>query len=176
MSLITEEIRALIGAESAPRVAATPISEDMLRRFNHGVMEENPVHWDAEVAVKSRYAEVVAPPLFPLHAFRRAPGAEDPFAKLTDKPDDDGTFGGGSGFGLPPVSLPLTRRLNGGTEAEFFKLARIGDVITARSKYIDITERAGRDGSPMVITRIATTYTNQDDDVLAVITISMISR
>jgi acyl dehydratase len=176
ISLITEEARALIGVESTKRPAAVPVSEEMLRRFHQAVMESNPVHWDHDVAAASKYGEVVATPLFPLHGNRRAPGDPDPFDRLKGDPDQDGTFMAGSSTGLPPIELPLKRLLNGGTEAEFFRLARVGDVISSTSKYLDITERESRDGSPMVIIRIATTYTNQDDEVLAVITTSVIRR
>jgi len=174
--LITDEIRALIGTESEVRTSSTPVSEEMLRRFHQGVMEGNPVHLDPVAAEQSRYGELVATPLFPLHASRRPNGAPDPMDALRDDPELDGTFAGNDSLGLPPIDLPLKRLLNGGTEAEFFRLARVGDTISARSKYVDIVQREGRDGSPMVITRIATTYTNQDDDVLAVVTLSLIRR
>jgi hypothetical protein len=139
MNLITDDVRALIGVESEPRTAKVPLSEEMLRRFVHGVMEENTVHCDPDVARKSRYGQLVAPPLFPIHAFRRPPDTPDPLDALHEDPFDDGTFVGKEGsFGLPAVRLPLRRRLNGGTEAELFQMAKIGDVITARSKYVDI--------------------------------------
>lgn len=176
MSLITDEHRALIGVESPKRAAAVPVSEEMLRRFHQAVMEGNPVHWDHDVAAASRYGTVVATPLFPLHAQRRAPGEPDPFDRLKEQPDSDGTFSAGSSTGLPPVEVPLKRLLNGGTEAEFFQLARVGDVISSSSRYLDIIERTGKDGNPMVIIKIATTYTNQDDEVLAVVTLSLIRR
>ena len=175
MTVITDEMRALIGVESEPRTAALPVSEEMLRRFVHGVMEPDPVHWDHEAAAASKYGEVVAPPLFPMNSMRRAPGGPDPFDAFRDDPENDGTLGG-SKNGLPRMELPLKRLLNGGTEAEFFQLAKIGDVITARSKYVDISERQSRDGSPMVIVRVQTTYTNQADEVLTVTTSSLIYR
>jgi acyl dehydratase len=176
MSVITDDVRALIGVEGEPITSPIPVSEELLRRFLHGVMENNPVHWDHDAAARSKYGQVVATPLFPTHAYRRAPGEPDPFVQFLDEPDNDGTLlGGRSMGGLPPLDLPFKRLLNGGTEAEFFQLAKIGDVITAQSKYLDITEREGRSG-PMVVVRIATTYTNQDGELLAVITNSAIRR
>ncbi|MFD5298928.1 MaoC family dehydratase N-terminal domain-containing protein [Streptomyces mutabilis] len=175
MTVITDEMRALIGVESEPRTAALPLSEEMLRRFVHGVMEPDPVHWDPEAAAASKYGEVVATPLFPMHSMRRPPGGPDPFDDFRENPDGDGTQAGRQN-GLPPLNLPFKRVLNGGTEAEFFRLARIGDVITVRSKYVDLTERESRSGNPMVIVRVRTTYTNQDDEVLTVTTSSVIYR
>ena len=175
MTVITDEMRALIGVESESRTAALPLSEEMLRRFVHGVMEPDPVHWDPEAAAASRYGELVAPPLFPMNSMRRAPGGPDPFDRFREDPENDGTLGG-SQNGLPRMDLPLKRLLNGGTEAEFFRLAKVGDVITARSQYVDIVERRSRDGSPMVIVRVRTTYTDQDGEVLVVTTGSLIYR
>jgi acyl dehydratase len=177
MTLITNEIREMIGLRGEPVTADLPVSEELLRRFIHGVMEDDPVHWDADAAAASRYGEVVATPLFPVHARRRAPGDPDPFIRFVDEPDNDGTLQPTSGTvrGLPAIDVPLKSLLNGGTEAEFFQLARIGDVITAQSEYVDISEREGRSG-PMLVIRIATTYSNQDGDILAVITNSIIRR
>jgi acyl dehydratase len=176
MTLVTDEIRSLMGRRSTPITSATPVSAEMLRRFNQGVMESNPVHWDDDVAAASKYGQVVATPLFPMHAFRRGNGEPDPLDMLAEHPDNDGTLGAVGIKGLPPIDLPLPRVLNGGTEAEFFQLAKIGDVITSQTEYLDVTEREGRDGSPMVIVRLATRYTNQDGELLAVITSSMIRR
>ena len=41
-------------------------------------MEPDPVHWDEASARSSRYGAIVAPPLYVLHAARRAPGTPDP--------------------------------------------------------------------------------------------------
>jgi len=48
-------------------------------------------------------------------------------------------------------------------------------VITAQSRYTDITEREGRSG-PMVLVKVETTYTNQDDEKLLVSTMTVIMR
>jgi acyl dehydratase len=136
-------------------------------------MEGNPVHWDEAVAAASKYGELVAPPLWPTNAFVRAPGDPDPFDVLAENPDWDGSPKNSTG--LPALPLPLKRILNGGTEAQFYKLAAVGDVISAQSRYADITEREGRSG-PMVIVKMQTTFRNQDGDVLAVITNSLIRR
>lgn len=175
MSILTDEIRSYIGMQGEPITAPTPLSEDTLRRFVQAVMETDPVHWDPAVAAASRYGAVVAPPLQPIHAFVRPAGTPDPADALLDDPDWDGIPRDQGRRGLPPVPVPLKRMLNGGTEAEFFQLAKIGDVITARSRYADIIEKEGRSG-PMVIIKQETTYTNQAGDVLAIVTTSAIMR
>ncbi|WP_029429900.1 MaoC family dehydratase N-terminal domain-containing protein [Blastococcus sp. URHD0036] len=175
MAIVTDEMRSLIGMESEPR-SSEPVSEELLRRFVHAVLEDDPVHWDPRRASESRYGEVVAPPLFPVFAFQRAPGTPDPFEAFAADPDDDGLFDMGRTPGLPLIDLPVKRVLNGGSEARFHRLARVGDVITARSKYVDISERQGGDDNPMVFIRTETTYTNQHDDLLVVVTQTVIRR
>jgi acyl dehydratase len=175
MSILNDEIRSYIGREGEPVTAPHPLSEDALRRFVQAVMETDPVHWDPEAAAASRYGEVVATPLQPLHAFVRPPGSPDPADALLTDPDWDGVPRDQGRRGLPAVPLPLTRMLNGGTEARFHQLAAVGDVITARSRYADIQEKEGRSG-PMVIVKQETRYTNQRDELLAVVTTSAIMR
>ena len=175
--IVTDAMRALMGAKSEKRTAPWPLSEDSLRRFVQAVMEEDPVHWDPTAAEAGRYGSVVATPLFPLHVFRREPGTPDPLDAVSADPGNDGTSGAGGASGsLPPLDLPLKRLLNGGTEAEFFQLAKIGDVVTTQSEYVDISERLNRRGEPMVIVRTRTTYSNQDGATLATITTSLIAR
>lgn len=174
MPVISEEVRALIGIEGEVVTAPLPISEDGLRRFVQAVMEEDPVHWDAEAARDSRYGCIVAPPLFPLHSFVRPPGTPDPLDRLGEDPDWDGVPRGDKD-GLPRPALPFQRLVNGGTEASFFRLAAVGDVISARSRYVDISEREARSG-PMVMVKTETTFTNQHGDVLAAVTKTAIWR
>ena len=175
-TFVTDDMRALIGVPGPKLTAPYPLGADELRRFTQGVMEGNPVHWDPAVAADSRYGEVVATPLFPMHTpTRTAPGAPDPLDRLREDPDWDGIDRSSAFSGLPAIELPLKRILNGGTEAEFFRLAKLGDVISAQSEYTDITEREGKSG-PMVLVKVQTTYTNQDDEKLLVSTMTVIMR
>jgi hypothetical protein len=77
--------------------------------------------------------------------------------------------------GLPPLDIPLPRLLNGGVAAEVFDLARVGDVLTARSRYAELTERAGRSGR-MVLVVVETDYRNQRDELLLRTRTTMIAR
>jgi len=176
MTYVTDEIRALIGLKGPVQTATEPLTQDALRRFVQAVMEDDPSHWDEDEAHR-RYGAggAVAPPLYPMHAFRRPAGTPDPLDLLRDDPDWDGATTGSGIGGLPPVDLPLERILNGGVEAEFFALARVGDVISAQAEYLDITEREGRSG-PMVMIKVRTTYTNQNGQILTRITLTVIRR
>jgi acyl dehydratase len=175
-SFITDDMRALIGVPGPKLTAPYPLGADELRRFVQGVMEGDPVHWDPEAAAASRYGEVVATPLFPMHSpTRPAPGGPDPLEHLREDPDWDGIDRSAAFGGLPAIDLPLKRILNGGTEAEFFQLAKLGDVISSQAQYTDITEREGKSGA-MVLVKVQTTYTNQDDETLLVSTMTVIMR
>jgi MaoC dehydratase-like protein len=169
------DFAALIGAEGPRLTASAPLEADGLRRFVQAVMEDDPVHWDEQEAGASRFGGLVAPPLYPTHALRRAPGSPDPLDRLGDDPDWDGLGAGDGVGGLPPIPVTFERTLNGGVEAEFFALARVGDVISAQSRYRDIVEKQGSSG-PMLIVKVETHYRNQDDQPLARITKTTILR
>lgn len=161
MSIVTDHARSLIGTRGPVMQAPHPLDASTLRRFVQAVMEPSP-------------DPLTAPPLWPAHALVRATGTPDPLDQLATDPDWDGAAGSIFG-GLPPLDLKANRILNGGTEAEFFRLAEIGDTVSAQSEYVDITEREGRSG-PMAIVRVRTTYTRQDGEPLARVTMSLIHR
>lgn len=176
MAYVTEEIRALVGVAGPRFTAPAPLGADELRRFVQAVMEPDPVHWDEQAARASRYGEVVAPPLYVLHsAARRHPGTPDPLDRLAAEPDWDGLDVEAGFGGLPKIEVALKRVLNGGTEAEFFRLPPLGCVVSAQSRYLDISEREGRSG-PMVLARIETVYTDQDEQLLARVVNTVIMR
>lgn len=175
MTYVTDAMRSLIGVEGPVNTAPYPLGPDELRRFVQGAMEEDPIHFDSDAAVRRGFKDVVATPLFPVHSLRRPPGSPDPFARFAEEPEWDGLEYESSFAGLPPIRLPLRRILNGGVNAQFFQVAEIGDVISSRSRYVDITERSGSSG-PMVLVQIETSYTNQDDELLMRVRNTIIMR
>lgn len=174
MSIVTEHARALMGTQGPVITAPHPLDASTLRRFVQAVMEPNPLHYSAEAARAAGFSAPVAPPLWPAHAIVRSVEDADPLGQLQESPDWDGAAGNIFG-GLPALDLPAKRILNGGTEAEFFRYAEIGDLVSAQSEYLDISEREGRSG-PMAIVRVRTTYTRQDGEALARVTMSLIHR
>jgi acyl dehydratase len=174
-SYITPEIKALIGLEGEPQTSWEPVERSEVRRFAQAVMDDDPIFWNDTHAQTTRYGAVVAPPLFPLFAYRCAPGSPDPLNPAATDPDFDG-FMGLLTTGLPPVSLPtLPRLLNGGNEVEFYQLPKLGERITARAKYLDIYEKTGRSGT-MVFIVVETRYTNQHDELLMISRLTLIRR
>ena len=63
----------------------------------------------------------------------------------------------------------LMRVLNGGNEIELYQYPTLGDVIFSQSRYSDIRERTGRDGSHMLLIVTETSYTNQNEDLLCIL-------
>src|SRR5690242_14880048 len=106
MTFVTDEIRALIGVPGPRFEAPAPLGADELRRFVQAVLEPDPVHWDEAAARASRYGAIVAPPLYVIHAARRAPGSPDPLGRLATEPDWDALDVGAGFGGLPPIPVP----------------------------------------------------------------------
>jgi acyl dehydratase len=164
MGYVTDAVRAHLHRPTPRQTAAEPIGADSLRRFAQATMEPNPIHWDEEAAAASRYGHVVAPPLYPVHAFRRPAGTPDPLDRAFTDPEWDGS-GNRDDTGLPPLPLGLDRHLNGGSEVEFYALAAVGDVVSVTHEYVDAVDKVGKSGEFVLVKREAV-YTNQDGQEL----------
>jgi len=158
---VTDEVRALIGVESAPVTAHDAVEKGAIRRHCQAIMDDDALYWDDEYAATTPYGGVVAPPLFPLHAFRRAPGTPDPLDQALEDPEYDGAGQGlAARLGLPVLPIKLKRMLNGGNDVEVLALARPGDRIVARSRYRDVYQKEGKTG-PLVFVIVETTYSTE---------------
>jgi acyl dehydratase len=137
---LTEEMRQqAIGTEGSPGVLE--IEKGHIRRFAEAVGDPNPLFNDEAEARKTRYGGIIAPPTF-LRSMR---------------------------VGQPrlPFEMPFTRRLDGGSEWEYFQPVRAGDRITAVARIADVRERQGRQRGSMFFQVTETTYTNQFGEVVA---------
>jgi acyl dehydratase len=160
---ITDDVKKLIGYETDWVEAYDPVEQGAIRRFYQAVMDDDPAYWNTEYATTTKYTAVVAPPLFPLHAFRRPPDTPDPLDRMGD-PNFDGVTRD-FGLGLPPVPIAFPRLLNGGNEVEVYRLAHIGDRIRAKSKYVDIYQKEGRSGT-LVFILVETVYADHKGELL----------
>jgi hypothetical protein len=154
----------LIGQWTEACAAAYPVSLDSIRRFVQAAMISDDVYGSEDPAVVARFGGVVAPPLYPLNAFVRPLGTVDPLDRLVRDPDWDAAASV-SAFDLPPLDTPLIKTLNGGTEAQVPRLARVGDRISCQARYVEIMPREGRSG-PLLIVRIEVRYFDQDGNDL----------
>jgi acyl dehydratase len=161
---ITDDVKQLIGRETDWVEACDAVERGAIRRFHQAVMDDDPIFWKDAEAAATRYGGVVAPPLFPLHAFRRPSWAPDPLNRVSGDPDFDGVTRD-FGLGLPPVPVALPRLLNGGNQVEVHQLARPGDRIRAKSKYVDIYQKEGKSGV-LVFILVETVYATQKGQTL----------
>jgi len=180
-SVLTDEIRALIGV-SAEKVQASlwGIEREDLRRFTQAIMDPDPRYWDEEFARSTKFGGIITPPIYCTYLSRKTPpGADDPITHaFQQNPNSDGIGGVDEDRrgALRPVPTPLKRILNAGNEIELYRYPTLGDRIFSQAKYADIKERVTKDGAPMLIITVETTYTNQNGDVLCVLRASTIRR
>lgn len=163
MSLLTEEVRSFIGRVGTPEIACDAIEQGAVRRYAQAYMDRSPRF--LPTSEDARFAAPVAPPLYPMNMFRRAADSPDPFEQRSHDPHFDGIVGS-TAQGLPALPLPQgTSLLNAGTEVELLSYARVGETVTAISRYADITEKATSKG-PMLLVVIETEYRNAQDELL----------
>ena len=149
-TLITDEVRALVGTETEPERNRFPISEEMAFDVADAIEDANPLYQDAVHASKSRFAGILCPPL----------------ATWKDIGPPIGYFGAGqeSHFQVP---LPFNSYgLNGGSDWQFLRPTYVGNWITRQFKILDIFEKQGRSGLLVFVVR-QETQTNQLGQVIS---------
>ena len=182
-SALTAQVKGVIGATGEKIEASLPwgIEREGLRVFTQAIMDPDPRYWDDEFAKTTKFGGIITPPIYCTYLGRRArPGSEDPVTRaFAENPNSDGIGGvrtAESRGGLPDVPTHLKRILNAGNEIELRQYPKLGDRIFSQAKYSDIKERAGKDGSRMLIVTTETVYTNQNDEVLCILRASTIRR
>ncbi len=156
------------GMAAEPVTSAMPLEADTLRRFAQAIMDADPLYWDEAEAAVSRYGGLVAPQLYPVHAFRRPAGTPDPLEALGEDHEADGTQGSmGVGFGLHSIDMPYRRLLNGGNEIEFFRSLRVGEKVVAEPRYADVTLKQGKSGNLLLVT-VETRFTTEAGELLLI--------
>ena len=142
-SLITDELRKLIGVSSEPIIFK--VEEGAIQRYAQAIGDPNPLYNDPDYASKTRHGRLLAPPGFtgwPVKADRPTDKLFETLAKA----------------GAPP------RVLDGGVEFEFIEPVGAGDVLTATTRIASITERETRLGKTM-FTTVEITFVNQTGNV-----------
>ncbi len=138
-SLITDELRNAVGVESEP--VTYDVERGAIARFAEAIDDPNPSYQDEVTARNSRHGGIVAPPTF-FRSLRAGPSRVQ-------------------------VQSPLPRSLDGGSEWQYFEPARPGDRITVTTTLADVTERSGRLG-PMIIMTRETRYVNHLGQLVAI--------
>ena len=163
-----EDFEAYRGRSGERKVASVPLERDTLRRFVQAIMDTDPLYFDEAAAKASKYGGIVAPPLYPVHAFRPALGGADPLDAVRADADADGS-GGNDGvyFGLTPIESPFKRLLNGGNDIEFYRCLAVGEKAVARARYADVQLKQGKSGA-LLFTVIETEFTTEAGERLLV--------
>jgi acyl dehydratase len=174
-SLITDEMRALIGQERGS-TTSEEVTTTEIRRFAQALFDENAVYYDAAAAAETKFGGIVAPgPFAPQYTGRRAYDEPDPME------NHDPNW---SGDGNPRLPRPQTQRIrwpegfvafHGGDDLEVRQLARPGERITATSRLVDVRERVGRTGR-LGFTVTETVYTNEKGEILCINRFEAVAR
>jgi len=142
-SLITDELRKLIGMTLDTIVFK--VEEGAIQRYAQAIGDPNPLYNDPDFASKTKYGRLLAPPGFtgwPVKAGRLSERLLESLAKA----------------GAP------SRLLDGGIEFEFIEPVGTGDVLTATTRIVNMTERETRLGKTM-FTTLETTFVNKKGNV-----------
>ncbi|MBI4202114.1 MAG: MaoC family dehydratase N-terminal domain-containing protein [Chloroflexi bacterium] len=163
---LTSEVKAVIGKTSEFSEAGWGVAnKERNRRFTQAIMDPDPRYWDEDFAKTTRYREVIVPHLAGGGSGRAPWMTDDPVSwTFKENPVADGVRDAPVGRrrgGLPPVPTDLVRLLNAGNEIEMYKHPIMGDRMYSQSKYANIIERVGRDGSHMLIITTETYHWNQ---------------
>ena len=145
-SVVTDEMRAAVGVEGDPW--PVEVDKTSVRMFARAVGYTDPLFYDEEFARSKGYRSLPCPPHY-LGTPVFNPAGSDP------------TFGAPR-RGNRNFEIPYKRRLNGGTDIEYFNKGPAdaicaGDVLQATSRIAAFTERTGSIG-PMLITNNETIY------------------
>ena len=117
------------------------VEEGAIQRYAEAIGDPNPLYNDPDFASKTKYGRLLAPPGFtgwPVKAGRLSERLLESLAKA----------------GAP------SRLLDGGIEFEFIEPVGAGDVLTATTKIVNMTERETRLGKTM-FTTLETTFVNK---------------
>jgi len=146
-----DERMALIGRE-LPTISCE-VSKTDIRKLAAAIGDLNPLYLDEGRARKSRYAGIIAHPL--------------QYYVTTYGPVLESELGPDGRADFRRLPLKFTDVVGGGEEIEYFAPARPGDVITAKTKIVDISNKKSSKRGWIAPVVFESTYTNQKGEVLA---------
>lgn len=143
VSVITEEMRKLIGVEMGPKVYE--VEKGAVIKFAEAIEDPNPLWQDEAYAKKSRHGGIVTPPTFPCTMRLLEPN------EMIDV--------------LVSAGCPLDRLINGTSELEHYQAIRPGDVISVTGRFTGFEEKAGK-GGRMLFSTLEIDYRNQRGELV----------
>lgn len=163
--LVTDEIRALVGARAPVRTTQDAVSTSEIRRFAQATFDDARIFYDDAAAKASRFGSRVAPGMFPLLSLRpNIPFADD---RMRSAMARDETYRVAVTEELPqPAAWSGLYRFHAGDDVEFFRLPHVGDTLSAHTYLKDIYEKRGRNG-PLAFYVVRTDWKNQRGELVA---------
>lgn len=151
MDEVVARLRAQVGTERVYE-APDPLGAAAIRYFAIAVGDLNPLYLDASFARGHGHDDVIAPPTLICETNQFVPGARADDGYLSQMVD------------LP---TPGMRQIRGGNEYEFLRPVKPTDRVTITWRVESLEEKTSSSGTTMFIGRSVATYTNQDGEVLA---------
>ena len=147
--LVLAEFKKLVGQQMEPEVWEA--GREHIKWFAQAIGDPNSLWQDKAYAAKSRYKNIIAPPLFLVDS-----GLVKLVGRLVDM-------------------APHLANINGGTEIEYFRPIEAGDTITTVAKLADAQMKTGKAGS-LIFLVFEVTYTNQRGELVAILRNTFIRR
>jgi uncharacterized protein len=153
---LQERLDALVGAPvggGGPAVGPDPVNQPMIRHWAAAFEDANPVYTDPTTAAASRFGEIVAPPLM-LQTWTMPTPVLAGIAERGGSPVPT-TEGAGPLSVLDEAGFTAT--LATGSEFEFDRYLRLGDVVSAETVIESISEeKSTRVGTGHFVTWVTT--------------------
>lgn len=151
MSLLTEEIRALVGT-TRTYTAPEPFGAAAGRYFGLAIGDDNPLYSDPDFARAQGLRGVTAPPtlICETNQYAGLPIAEDGYAGH-----------------MWEIEIPGTRTVRGGNTYTFHRRLRPEDVVTATWSIAGAGEKTTRSGQEMLVVTSRAVYTDADGGLIA---------
>jgi acyl dehydratase len=146
---VLNEFKKLVGQQMEPEVWEA--GREHIKWFAQAIGDPNPLWQDKAYAEKSRYKNIIAPPLFLIDS-----GLVKLVGRLVDM-------------------APHLANINGGTEIEYFRPIEAGDTITTVAKLADAQLKTGKTGS-LIFLVFEVTYTNQRGELVAILRNTFVRR
>jgi acyl dehydratase len=154
--MVPDELKEYIGKIDPPHVRE--VEQGAIRRYADAVGNGNPLYYDIEYAGESAQGTIIAPPGFFGWAMASVPSSEGIIGLMTAL-----------------INAGYYRILDGGMSYEFFLPVRAGDILIASPRVKDVQAKEGKSGT-MIVCDFETTYLNQNGDLVAKASQTLIGR
>ena len=161
---LDDQLQALVGrpiSDAGPTVAPDPVNQPMIRHWAAAFEDANPVYTDPDAAARSRFGEIVAPPLM-LQTWTMATPQITGIAERGGSPIE------GSRAAVLKVldDAGFLGTLASNSEFEIVRYLHLGDVVSAATVLESVSsEKQTRLGAGHFVTWV-TTYTDASGDVV----------